>query len=614
MQAIRWWELRKNLGNWSIYQEGTHAPADGLRRWMGSIAMDANGIIALGYSTSSSTTYPDIRYTARIPADPLGVMTFAETVIQAGGGSQTSTSSRWGDYTQMTVDPSVSNTFWYTNEYYSTTSDRNWKTRIAAFSFDPVQSINYMSSLVTGGNDNGAIDFNECNNLFITLTNIGSLNATGISAILSSTTPGVTITQSSSTFPDINIGLSGSNTTAYKISTSPSFACGANISFSLNVTYTGGSKVINFSLPSGTLGGANVFENNTSTPIVDNSITDIPIPAWTFGSIGKVTLSLHVTHTNDQDLDFYLIAPDGTSVELSTDNGSTDDNYGTSCADQTIFDDDASNPIVFGTAPFVGTFSPEGSLAVFKGKEGTAVNGIWTLRIIDDQIGNAGTFHCALLSLSLSGCLDGGGDCLATNLGIKVIPEGFYNISPSRLNMKDTVLAYLRNVTSPYDKVDSAKAVIDSTTFTGDFTFWDITNGTYYIALNHRNSIETWSKIGGEAITKGAAISYDFTDAQNKAYGNNMVQKGTKWCIYSGDVNQDGLVDGTDLAGVDNDNTNFASGYVTTDLTGDNSVDGSDLALVDNNSTAFVTKIVPPGAIAVKREQPFPRLTKEEIK
>ena len=65
-------------------------------RWMGSIAMDANGTIALGYSTSGSTIRPDIRYTGRSSSDPLGVMTFAETVIYAGGGVQTGTLSKMG--------------------------------------------------------------------------------------------------------------------------------------------------------------------------------------------------------------------------------------------------------------------------------------------------------------------------------------------------------------------------------------------------------------------------------------------------------------------------------------------------------------------------------------
>ena len=81
--GMRWWELRKTVSNWAIYQEGTYAPADGIYRWMGSVAMDENGSIALGYSASSSSIYPDIRYTGRFESDPLGVMTIAENVIHA---------------------------------------------------------------------------------------------------------------------------------------------------------------------------------------------------------------------------------------------------------------------------------------------------------------------------------------------------------------------------------------------------------------------------------------------------------------------------------------------------------------------------------------------------
>jgi hypothetical protein len=112
---------------------------------MGSIAMNENGNIALGYSTSSSTIYPDIRITGRFASDPLGIMTVAETVIHAGGGSQTGF-SRWGDYTQMVVDPTDPGTFWYTNEYIPFTGWLNWKTRIAAFNFSSPCPVGYASN------------------------------------------------------------------------------------------------------------------------------------------------------------------------------------------------------------------------------------------------------------------------------------------------------------------------------------------------------------------------------------------------------------------------------------------------------------------------------------
>ncbi|TRZ71149.1 MAG: T9SS C-terminal target domain-containing protein [Bacteroidetes bacterium] len=132
--GIRWMELRNTGSGWSLHQEGTYAPDNTNYRWMPSIAMDTTGNIALGYSISSSTMYPSIRYTGRLNNDALGTMTIAEKGIMNGGGSQTSTSGRWGDYSAMSVDPSAPGTFWYTNEYYSTTSSASWQTRIASFS------------------------------------------------------------------------------------------------------------------------------------------------------------------------------------------------------------------------------------------------------------------------------------------------------------------------------------------------------------------------------------------------------------------------------------------------------------------------------------------------
>jgi len=131
--APRWYELRKTSGDWSIHQEGTYAP-DNEERWMGSIAMNGNGDIALGYSVSSSSVYPSIRYTGRRASDPLGQMTIAEVEVKAGEGSQTNI-DRWGDYSCMSVDPVDDTTFWFTTEYRSS---NNWATYISSFNFGPV--------------------------------------------------------------------------------------------------------------------------------------------------------------------------------------------------------------------------------------------------------------------------------------------------------------------------------------------------------------------------------------------------------------------------------------------------------------------------------------------
>jgi hypothetical protein len=87
----------------------------------------------LGYSVSSTTTYPSIRFTGRLAEDPPGQMTFSESDIISGSGYQTSFYSRWGDYSMMAVDPVDDCTFWYTQEYYAVSGYRPWQTRIASF-------------------------------------------------------------------------------------------------------------------------------------------------------------------------------------------------------------------------------------------------------------------------------------------------------------------------------------------------------------------------------------------------------------------------------------------------------------------------------------------------
>ncbi|MFZ2447981.1 MAG: carboxypeptidase regulatory-like domain-containing protein [Syntrophobacteraceae bacterium] len=133
--GIRWYEVRDPGGSPVIYQQGTYAPSDGGHRWMGSMAMDGMGNMALGYSVSSASIYPSVRYTGRLVSDPPGVMAQGESEIVAGAGSQTASHARWGDYSMMAVDPADDCTFWYTQEYYPVTDGWEWHTRIGSFKF-----------------------------------------------------------------------------------------------------------------------------------------------------------------------------------------------------------------------------------------------------------------------------------------------------------------------------------------------------------------------------------------------------------------------------------------------------------------------------------------------
>ncbi len=179
---------------------------------------------------------------------------------------------------------------------------------------------------------------------------------------------------------------------------------------------------------------------------------------------------------------------------------------------------------------------------------------------------------------------------ISTVLSVKVIPQGFYNTA-GYLNSRDTLKILLANSVSPFSFVDSTTAVLDSLSFTASATITAPLSGSYYLVIKHRNSIETWSALPVN-VTIGAIIEYDFTDAQNKAYGDNLILVSTtpvKWALYGGDVNQDGYVDPLDLSIVDQASFNYVSGRgVPADVNGDGYVDPLDLSITDQNSFNYV--------------------------
>ncbi|MCP5045813.1 MAG: hypothetical protein GY940_01475 [bacterium] len=157
-RVMRWYEIRIAAGASSIYQQSTYDP-DSEHRWMGSIGGDKNGNIAMGYSISSSSVFPGVRYSGRLAGDPLNQLAQGEAVMENGGGSQTG-NTRWGDYSAITIDPDDDETFWYTQEYY-TTNGSNWQTRIGSFKMvappqDPIAvALDYPSlTFTTGGAGN----------------------------------------------------------------------------------------------------------------------------------------------------------------------------------------------------------------------------------------------------------------------------------------------------------------------------------------------------------------------------------------------------------------------------------------------------------------------------
>ncbi len=190
--GVRWYEVRSPNATPTIFQQGTFNP-DTSTRWMGSIAMDQAGDMALGYSVSSKSVYPSIYFTGRVAADAPGSME-GEQLIVSGSGSQTGGQSRWGDYSAMTVDPADDCTFWYTQEYIQSTGSFNWNTRIANFSFPNCGNSGATAALSATKLTFPKTVIHQTTNLTVTVTNTGNatLNIsdvaiTGDFAVLSNT-------------------------------------------------------------------------------------------------------------------------------------------------------------------------------------------------------------------------------------------------------------------------------------------------------------------------------------------------------------------------------------------------------------------------------------------
>lgn len=176
----------------------------------------------------------------------------------------------------------------------------------------------------------------------------------------------------------------------------------------------------------------------------------------------------------------------------------------------------------------------------------------------------------------------------ANSLSLTTLIEGLFNSATNQM-VKDTIIVYIRNENPPFSIIDSSKSELDSTGNV-DFNFLKNIFGKY-IAVKHRNSIETWSSQG--LVSESGMLSYDFTNTASTAYGNNLVLKGSKYCIYSGDVNQDKVIDLTDVFLIYNNAQDAVTGYINTDLTGDNFTDLSDLTIAFNNSNGFIISLRP---------------------
>lgn len=233
----RWYELRVQPGgSLAVYQQGTYAPGDGVHRFMGSLAMDRQGNVLMGYSASSASIHPGIRLTGRAAGDPPGAMTQTEVVALDGAFSEVGAYGRWGDYSSMNVDPADDCTFWYTNQYYTADNQFSWATRLVSYRFpDCAPSDFSLAASTTTGYVSGRLGNSAT-------TTLGTQAVSGAGEVVTLTASGVP-SGAGAAFARNQLGAGESTTLTFTpgsaaAGTYPITVTGSSASATHSVTYT----------------------------------------------------------------------------------------------------------------------------------------------------------------------------------------------------------------------------------------------------------------------------------------------------------------------------------------------------------------------------------------
>lgn len=250
------------------------------------------------------------------------------------------------------------------------------------------------------GNGDGVLDPGETIRERIVLWNKSSMAATGVVAMLTALSPGVEVTQAVADYGAMPADGQATNSAEFAYRLDPALACGSALHFRLEAAFNGQVVTSLFdrvvgqavALPPAT----NRFDQWTPTPIPDNgtAYSELAIAAAGEPVVTDVNVQLRINHTYDRDLVLALVHPDGTEVLLVRRRGRSGDNFGTGAcgsAAYTVLDQSAAQSITNGSAPFAGTYRPEGTLDAFNGKP---LNGTWRLRMTDMDVGDAGTNLC----------------------------------------------------------------------------------------------------------------------------------------------------------------------------------------------------------------------------
>jgi subtilisin-like proprotein convertase family protein len=248
----------------------------------------------------------------------------------------------------------------------------------------------------SGGGSNSVVDPGEDLSIPLQVANTGSAPVTGAVGTISTSTPDVVILDGTTNYGALGVGGFNSGDGPFLVSIGSTVPCGTLITFQLHVTANEGSWNDSFTVRVGVLPITQTTYPSTDTP---KPIPDVRTPpvlssivVSSTGPVSDVNVTINISHTFDGDLDIFLIGPNGTRVELTTDNGSTGHDY-----INTVFDDQAATSITTGTAPFTGSFKPEGLLSTLNG---IPANGTWTLEITDDANLDSGTLNSWSLTIT----------------------------------------------------------------------------------------------------------------------------------------------------------------------------------------------------------------------
>ena len=309
--GLRWYEFRNPGGTPTVHQQGTFSP-DATYRWMGSIAMDKVGNIALGYSASSTSLQPSIRYTGRLAGDPLGQMTQGEGTLINVTGSQVSL-DRWGDYSDLTIDPSDDCTFWYTTEYLASNGSFNWRTRIGSFSFPSCTGIAGCDT-PSGLSNNTASDLDACADTGVEITwnadpgdwgDDGSGTRT-YDVLRNGSAIATGLAYGTTSFVDVN----GANGTSFSYSVRYNNGCGAS-------ALTSGATAAD------AIGGTGTTQTATQSSalqVKNNTVSSALSPAFTIAGAGATSANVTWTLGGNTNLTscvaVRLQAPGGSQLTL----------------------------------------------------------------------------------------------------------------------------------------------------------------------------------------------------------------------------------------------------------------------------------------------------------